>query len=46
MQRSWILAEKFGADIELKANSYVVIKRTQFPTECSLGHVLSTKCKC
>ena len=31
MQHSWILVEKFDADIKLKANSYVVIKRMQFP---------------
>ena len=30
-QHSWVPVEKFEADIKLKANSYVVIKRTQFP---------------
>ena len=30
-QHSWVPVEKFEADIKLKANSCVVIKRTQFP---------------
>ena len=30
-QHSWVPVEKFEADIKLKANTYVVIKRTQFP---------------
>ena len=29
-QHSWVPVEKYEADIKLKANSYVVIKRTQF----------------
>ena len=30
-QHSWVPVEIFEADIKLKTNSYVVIKRTQFP---------------
>ena len=30
-QHSWLPVEKFEAVIKLRANSYVVIKRTQFP---------------
>ena len=29
-QHSWVPEEKFGADIKLKTNSYVVMKRTVF----------------
>ena len=43
-QYSWVPVEKFEGDIKFKANSYVVIKRTQ-PAIMLLGHVMSTKFK-